>query len=166
MNLLATVVIFLPFVTNPEPPPFNVNMVDLYFDTGLPVSDYGVWEHLDPSPHVADLTDITYTPPAGYVLHEMWFYSYTDSMYHSLRVSRPNVTGCMPAFTFYDGGPNELIGGEWCLTMVNTNLNVFGSEQYIFTSTSAFPVDVIMFKVREDPLYCSTCVPGTPPVSP
>ncbi len=159
--------VYLPIVTNPQPPLFNEQMIDLYYDINLPVEEYEVWAYLDPSPHIAHLQNIMYTPPEGYRVKGLWFYAYEDSIYHSPAYSLKDVWGCMRAFTFEDGGDNELIGGEWCIFHETDGIpNVYGDIAIRFTNTSPYTVDIMMFQVRLDPHYCPQCVPGQPPEPP
>ena len=155
---LLLLVIYLPIIQKgyESPPLFNEQMVDLYYDVTLPKEEYEVWSYLDPSPHVADLQDITYTAPPGYLVTGAWRYTYEDDMYGNLATSVKNEEGCMPAFTFVDGGPNIPIGGEWCVTHINPTLNINGDDAYVFRNTSPYSVDVFMFNVVVDPDWSTT----------
>ena len=108
-----------------------------------------------------DLQDFEYWAPEGFLIKEAWFYTYEDSMYHSLGVSSRNKEGCMPAFTFEPGGPNIPVGGERCVTFINPDLNVYGDYGYVFRNTSDWDVDVFMFKLVENPKYCEFCIGGS-----
>ena len=149
---LLLLVIYLPIVQKgyESPPLFNEQMVDLYYDVDLPTEEYAVWAYLDPSPHVADLQDITYTPPPGYLVKGAWWYTYDAGLLISSSTNIKNVERCQPAFA-YEDGERIFIGGEWCVTHISTTFSIYGDEGYRFRNTSPYSVDVFMFNVVVDP---------------